>query len=476
MKFLGYEDTKQKTPEVVSERLKKYKEDIADIDADISKVQSKIEKGEELSASTSSKIANSLLTFGVEATDVGAQAYAKDFAKFSLSQDEKLTPELSDKIIQDIVLTGTGMGKGIGAGLIMNHPLSVILGYEGKVFTAKEEKIWNEAKERFNATRKQAMAIKFQNTPVLLEALKERKALLSSQIQKSENEATKGTLQKQVAPKVSVGDLVVGQQETTRPLTVSERKSQVSDFLTERFGAIDPTDPTGKKRIAVQGFDAFFQKAVPESEIKEFTTESGTRLIHINGKWEMMKSAEPKSMSDIRKDNIGVYGQQTKDGRLAPIEFIPNSGIEIGGLYRGTDAGAEKFNDEMTALVDARRSVKVLQGINDSVGEFADLTKQGIAEVEVMNLKAALRTDIIGVGTVSNFEQGLIDRVIRNPTDFFAMESKDRAILLALASRIDRRIQNIGAAKGLTVRIRDVNSANRYEALRQQYLKAKGIL
>ena len=130
----------------------------------------------------------------------------------------------------------------------------------------------------------------------------------------------------------------------------------------------------------------------------------------------------------------------------------------------------------MTQLSDARRSIRRLQEINDSVGEFADLTKMGIAEVEVMNLKSALRKDIIGVGTVSNFEQGLIDRVIRNPTDFFSMESKDRAILLALAQRIDRRIKNIGAAKGLTVRIRDVDSGNRYEALRQQYLKAKGLL
>ena len=294
-------------------------------------------------------------------------------------------------------------------------------------------------------------------------------------IGKLQKDITQATPVKVPAPKVALGDLVVGQVETTRPLTVSERKSQVSDFLTERFGAIDPTDPTGKKRISVQGFDSFFQKAVPESEIKEFTTENGTKLIHINGKWEMMKTAEPRSMADMRKDMIGIYGQQTKDGRLVPTELIPNSGIEIGGVFRGSDASEAQYNDEITQLSDARRSIKKLQEINDSVGEFADLTKAGIAEVEVMNLKSALRKDIIGVGTVSNFEQSLIDKVIRNPTDFFSMESKDRAILLALAQRIDRRIQNISAAKGLTVRIRDVNSANRYEALRQQYLKAKGL-
>jgi hypothetical protein len=296
------------------------------------------------------------------------------------------------------------------------------------------------------------------------------------EIAKIQSQIKTETPVRQVAPKVGVGELVVGQQETTRPLTVSERKSQVSDFLTERFGAIDPTDPTGKKRIAVQGFDAFFQKAVPESEIKEFTTESGTRLIHLNGKWEMVKEATPRTMKQVREDMIGVYGKQTADGRLVPTELIPNSGVEIGGLYRGTDASEATFNDEMTQLIDARRGVKRLQEINDKVGEFASLKDSGEAAVEVMNLRAALRKDIIGVGTVSNYEQSLIQEVIIDPTKFLSMESKDRAILLALAQRIDRRIQNIGSSKGLTVRIRDVNSANRYDAMRQQYLKAKGIL
>jgi hypothetical protein len=114
--------------------------------------------------------------------------------------------------------------------------------------------------------------------------------------------------------------------------------------------------------------------------------------------------------------------------------------------------------------------------INDQMGESLNPTQQGRALVEEMNLSAMLRTDIVGVGTVSNYEQGLIKRVTENSTNFFSLESKDRAILIALASRVDRRIKNLSAAHGLTVQIRDVNSADKYEALRQQYLKAKGIL
>jgi hypothetical protein len=278
-------------------------------------------------------------------------------------------------------------------------------------------------------------------------------------------------------PTIGVGDVVVGTQERTRPVSVSERKSQVQDFLTQRFGAVDPTDPTGKRRIPVQGFDQFFAKAVPESEVREFTTDSGIRLLQINGKWEQVKAPERPSIQDIRKERIGVFGQQTADGRLVPTEFVPDSGVYLGGLYRGTDAGADKFTDEVTQLIDARRGVKRLQEINDKFGEAFSLKDSGEAAVEVMNLKAALRTDIIGVGTVSNFEQALIDKVIKDPTEFLSMEPRDRAILLALANRIDRRIKNISSSRGLTVQIRDTGStASRYEDIRQRYLREKGLL
>jgi hypothetical protein len=196
--------------------------------------------------------------------------------------------------------------------------------------------------------------------------------------------------------------------------------------------------------------------------------------MRMNGKWEQMKMPEQKSLQDIRKEMIGVYGQQGRDGRLVPTEFLPNSGIYLGGLYRGGDAEEKEYKTEMIRLTDARRGVKVLQEINDRVGEFADFKASGRAKVEVMNLKAALRTDIIGVGTVSNFEQALIDEVIKDPTSFFSMEVRDRAILLALAERVDRRIRNLSAAGGLTVQIRDSNEeANKYDSLRQRYLKEK---
>lgn len=281
---------------------------------------------------------------------------------------------------------------------------------------------------------------------------------------------------KTTIPKLGVEEFVLGSVTKEQKLSVMERQKQVADFITSRMGAIDPTDPERKRRLPVAGFDKFYQSLVPESEIREFTTDSGMRVVHMNGKWEQVKGSEPMSLQDIRKASEGIYGQQDSNGRLIPTEFTEGSGVYIGGIFKGSNAANDKYSEEIANLIDARRGIKKLAEINDRTGEFFSPSAQGEAEVEVMNLSAMLRTDIIGVGTVSNYEQELIKKVIRNPTDFFSLESKDRAILLALAQRVDRRIKSVSAAKGLTVIMKDTNDGNKYQALREQYLREKGIL
>lgn len=280
----------------------------------------------------------------------------------------------------------------------------------------------------------------------------------------------------QKVPSISMGEVVLGSMEETKKRTVAERQREVADFVTSRMGAIDPTDPERKRRLPVVGFDKFYKSLVPEAEIREFTTDGGIRMVHANGKWEQVKSADKMTPAEIRKGNIGVFGKQTADGRLVPSEFIPDSGVFIGGLFSGSDSAVDKFQEELPKLIDARRGVKVLREINDQMGESLSPTAQGRALVEEMNLSAMLRTDIVGVGTVSNYEQQLIKRVTENSTNFFSLESKDRAILIALAERVDRRIKNLSASHGLTVRIEDDRGVSKYQALREQYLREKGLL
>jgi hypothetical protein len=281
--------------------------------------------------------------------------------------------------------------------------------------------------------------------------------------------------QKAKAPVLEVGDVVLGSVTEEQKLGVRERQKQVADFVTSRMGAIDPTDPERKRRMPVVGFDKFYESLVPESEIREFTTDSGMRVVRMNGKWEQIKSEKPMTNKELREQNFGVFGKQTSQG-LVPSEIIPDSGVFVGGLFNGSDASVTKYQEEIPKLIDARRGVRELQRINDLVGEAVMPVERGKALVEEMNLAAMLRTDIVGVGTVSNYEQKLIKDVTERSVNFFSLEAQDRAVLIALAQRVDRRIKNLSAVHGLTTIIKDDTGGNKYQALREQYLREKGIL
>jgi hypothetical protein len=468
------------TPQDKTDERKRTLDKVAEADLKIKELESKIATGDYVEPNAYKKImggAVSSLQGAIDVYEVYAMKNVASVAK-SFGTGTRITPEKAKEIVNQYA----NMGQ--ISSTMMQFGAGVAEDIVGVDLTKAEEKLIEDAyaevvKERkaksgyYGTTQTDAQ----QDKPLKMQIqdLKTKREDLMKAIALEKNKSVPEQVKQQTktAP-IGLGYVVVGTYDDERNLSVTERKSKVQDFLTQRFGAIDPTDPTGKRKIPVQGFEQFFQKAVPESELQEYTTPSGIRLMRMNGKWEQMKMPEQKSLQDIRKEMIGVYGQQGRDGRLVPTEFLPNSGIYLGGLYRGGDAEETKYKTEMIRLTDARRGVKVLQEINDRVGEFADFKASGRAKVEVMNLKAALREDIIGVGTVSNFEQALIDEVIKDPTSFFSMEVRDRAILLALAERVDRRIRNLSAAGGLTVQIRDSNEeANKYESLRQRYLKEK---
>lgn len=282
-------------------------------------------------------------------------------------------------------------------------------------------------------------------------------------------ETQKPTQETPKAPVVSLGKIPVGSVEYERKVSIAEKKAKIADLMTQRIGTVDPV--TGKKTLPV-GFDSWFKQMVPESDARVVDVD-GVKLLWDGKKFEQVKPDKAMTMKEIRENQIGVYGKQTPDGGLAPEEFIPNSGVYLSGIFRGSDSADAAFRDEQEKLIDARRSVKVLQGINDKFGEALNLKDKGIATVELMNLKAALRRDIVGVGQVSNYEQKLIEEVIADPTAFLSFEAKDRAILLALAERVDRKIVSNATKFGLQVTMKGQEGESRYASLRQKYLAEK---
>lgn len=374
--------------------------------------------------------------------------------KYSEVTDGKVSVDWG-KILRDSAVTTNPMVLGpIGTMLVQNGAFD-----KGKPL-AEKTKIAEAAVQAFPAAGTKAQI-----------------ADINSQISKTEQtiKAMDASLNKKPAeapapaPVVGLGKQSVGMVEYERKMSVAEKKSKVANFMTARIGVTDPA--TGKK-VLPAGFNAWFSKAVPESEARVVNVD-GIQLLWDGQKFTQIQAAKAPTMKEIRENLIGVYGRQDESGRLVPSEFIPESGVYLGGLFTGTDAADTKFREDMGNLIDARGSVKRLQAINDKFGESLNLSDAGVAEVDVMNLKAALRRDIVGVGQVSNYEQTLIDRVIKNPTDFLSLEPKDRAILLALAERIDRKIANNAAQYGLTAEIRGTEGGSRYQSLRQKYLAEK---
>ena len=513
---------KQERLELAKSKANKTKEQIVEIDKKIKVLDESIESGEAKARSPIIGALTKIEAFTRDTADIGIEQSLRNM----IAMRKRLSGEKEVVISKDFltynynVLSGNNEAndklfdtskinafKKFGESLMKFPPYNIgtqaLVGFAANspytgfargtvAFTENEDRMISNFIKDKQQERKESDTFKLGtlNIPVKKTATEQKEGLLATKLRLQaelktgefvdpetgkklslKNEPKRPT----VAP-VALNEMVVGSVTKEQKLSVMERQKEVADFITSRMGAIDPTDPERKRRLPVSGFDKFYKSLVPESEIREFTTDSGVRMLYANGKWEQIKGAEGMTLQDIRKGQIGVYGQQDASGRLVPTEFSEGSGVYIGGLFKGTDAANDKYSEEISNLIDARRGVRKLTEINDRVGEFFSPSAQGEAEVEVMNLSAMLRTDIIGVGTVSNYEQELIKNVIRNPTNFFNLESKDRAILLALAQRVDRRIKSHSAARGLTVIIKDDTGSNKYQALREQYLREKGIL
>lgn len=324
--------------------------------------------------------------------------------------------------------------------------------------------------ERVKIARKVEEQVKKTGTATELTDVQSRiKGLESTLTGINQAETQKPAIEAPKAPEVSLGKIPVGSIEYERKVSVAEKKAKIADLMTQRIGFTDPV--TGKKSLPA-GFDSWFKQMVPESDARVVDVD-GVKLLWDGKKFEQIKAEKPMTMKEIRENQIGVYGRQTPDGGLAPEEFIPNSGVYLSGIFKGSDSADASFRDEQEKLIDARRSVKVLQGINDKFGEALNLKDKGIATVELMNLKAALRRDIVGVGQVSNYEQKLIEDVIADPTAFLSFEPKDRAILLSLAERVDRKIVSNATKFGLQVTMKGQEGESRYASLRQKYLAEK---
>ena len=271
------------------------------------------------------------------------------------------------------------------------------------------------------------------------------------------------------APIVSLGKQVAGTVETQKKMSVAERKAKVADFMTARIGMIDPA--TGK-RVLPAGFNAWFSKAVPESEARVVDVD-GVQLLWDGQKFTQIKGADVPSPKEIGESKAYTFGVRTEQG-IQPTELVPDSGILIGGIVSAATASeADKVRTQLTDLIDLRDSVRRLQEINDKFGESVNLRDIGYSQYDLMKLRAVLTKEINVAGSISDYERKEIVKMTPDPTGLVSFEAKDRAALDGIAKGLIRGIKTLATSRGLSVTMQENGGMTQNQSLRRKYLEDK---
>ena len=294
-----------------------------------------------------------------------------------------------------------------------------------------------------------------------------RKTPLTEQQILAGNTEAKPVVRKPLERVATMGDILVGYQEEQKAVSLEDKKREMADFLKSRY-----KDKFGNSYIPA-GFENIFRQLNPEANLQIKETPYGPMMW--DGKeWKQvqMPKGNAQSIKEMRDASRGLVGSFDAQGNIRPTEIIPNSGVYIGGIFTGTDARYDKYLDEVTDLIEARNAATELEKINNSFGSSIFPTLKGRADVLVSRLKAGLRTDIVGVGTVSNYEQQLIENVIAKPQDFWRLKSADRMRLIEVLKAVEYGIKSKSTAFGLTVHIKDTSkNAQTEQELRQRLLQ-----
>lgn len=246
------------------------------------------------------------------------------------------------------------------------------------------------------------------------------------------------------------------------PQTVDQKREALRGFMQKRLGYVPA------------GFETMFQSQFPEATLKMQETPYGV-MFHDGQSWKPLKTGGEKAgPEDIAKSASVMFGQPMPDGTFKPTEFIKGSGIKLGGIGSfGTPEAAAKFRENYPKLLKAKKLANELKALNEETFRSLDPSKWGRAAAKVAELIAQMRITLIGVGSVSDFEQQILRDLVQDPTAFFSLQSTTRAKYQAMIENIDDSLMTMPQSFGLTVEF-EKDKANALLAARQAYQEAKG--
>lgn len=270
------------------------------------------------------------------------------------------------------------------------------------------------------------------------------------------------TAYKASAPLAS-GSSIIGSKSFVTENTTEEKRGLLKSFMQKRLGYIP------------SGFDSMFNTQFPEATLKMQETPYGV-MYHSNGEWKPMPSQKGNSMSfaDVAKEKSVTFGEPLANGTFKPTEFIKGSGIKLGGIGAfGSAESAMEFRKNFPKLLVAKRIANELKDLNEVTGRSFSPEKWGTAAAKVNQLITQMRITLIGVGSVSDKEQELMQELVQDPTKFFSLQSTTRAKYNAMIQGIEESIVNMPQTVGLTVEM-DADKAGSMQAARRAYQEFNG--
>jgi hypothetical protein len=218
-------------------------------------------------------------------------------------------------------------------------------------------------------------------------------------------------------------------------------------------------------------FESIVKASFPEASLSFQETPYGV-MMHDGKDWKPLSSGKTLQPHEIASNRAVTFGQMMPDGSMRGEELVPNSGIKVSGIGAfGSPSDATKFRMEYPRLIRAKNALMRLQAINDKFGKSIDLTLRGQAAILTKEIIAQLRTEIVGVGTVSNFEQGILQDIVQNPADIFHWTSTTGAKYAQLLEQVNESLKTMPAQYGLNVDMKD-DRVKEIEAARAYWRKA----
>jgi hypothetical protein len=242
-------------------------------------------------------------------------------------------------------------------------------------------------------------------------------------------------------------NMAIGTTTASVATSLESKRNDMKTFFQKKYGYVPAS------------FEESFKATYPEANFKTMETPYGAFMY--DGKdWKQiqMQQVKPPSRKELAEEKAVSFGKLQSDSSIDINEFgelVPNSGVYVRGIFSGSPTDATKFRQQMLEGSNAKRAVARLTEINDMVGESMPWNSKlwGEAKALLPQIKAGLRTDIIGVGTVSNYEQQLIEEVVATPTLFWSLESSDRAKLAVIMDKISNKLIQEPANFGLEVKV-----------------------